>query len=59
MNNMETGYIKIIRVEGKTPSVEMRLENGNLWLQKWEIAKLFNCFPQKIEGNIRSIFKVE
>jgi hypothetical protein len=59
MNDMETGYIKIIRVEGKTPSVEMRLENGNLWLQKWEIAKLFNCFNQKIEGNIRSIFKAE
>jgi predicted membrane-bound dolichyl-phosphate-mannose-protein mannosyltransferase len=33
MNNMETGYIKIIREEGKA------LVNGTLWVHKYEIAK--------------------
>lgn len=54
---METGYIKINIEEGKTPSVEAELVNNTLWIGKYEIAKLFNCFPQKVEGNLRSIFK--
>jgi hypothetical protein len=54
---MERGYIQIIQEEGKTPSVEMQLNDNNLWLSKIEIAQLFHCFPQKIEMNIRSIFK--
>jgi hypothetical protein len=28
-----------------------------LWLSAWEIARLFNVFNQKIEMNLRSIFK--
>jgi hypothetical protein len=55
--NMETGYIKIINEEGKAPSVEMQLVNNDLWLSSYEIAKTFNCFPQKIEANLRNIFK--
>ncbi|MDR2026540.1 MAG: hypothetical protein LBQ01_03155, partial [Prevotellaceae bacterium] len=35
----------------------MRLINSNLWISKYEIAKTFNCFPQKIEMNLRSMFK--
>lgn len=54
---METGYIKIVQQEGKAPLVEARLTNGNLWHCKYDIAKLFNCFPAKIEMNLRSIFK--
>jgi hypothetical protein len=54
---METGYIKIIQEEGKTPSVEAELVDNNLFLSKYDIAKLFNCFPAKIEMNLRSIFK--
>jgi len=54
---METGSIKIINEEGKTPSVEAELINNTLWISKYEIAKLFNCFPQKVEANLRSIFK--
>ncbi|MDR1592991.1 MAG: hypothetical protein LBS43_00725 [Prevotellaceae bacterium] len=54
---METGSIKIINEEGKAPSVEMQLINNDLWLSSYEIAKTFNCFPQKIEANLRSIFK--
>jgi hypothetical protein len=54
---METGSIKIIREEGKTPSVEAELVNNNLWISKYSIAKLFHCFPQKVEANLRSIFK--
>jgi hypothetical protein len=55
---METGHIQIIHEEGKAPSVEVQLTgNNDLWLAKWEMARLFNCFNQKIEMNLRSIFK--
>jgi len=54
---MKTGFIKINVEKGKTLSVEARLINNDLWLSKYEIAKLLNCFPQKIEANFRSIFK--
>ncbi|MDR1937913.1 MAG: hypothetical protein LBQ73_05370 [Tannerellaceae bacterium] len=54
---METGSIKIINVEGQTPSVEAELVDGNAWMPKWKIARMFNVFNQKIEMNLRSIFK--
>ena len=54
---MERGYIKILNEEGKVPSVEAQLVNGTIWLSKWEIARLFNCFNQKIEMNLRNLFK--
>jgi len=54
---MKTGYIKIVQTEGKTPSIEARLVNGNLWMDKYDIAQFFNVFPHKIEMNLRSIFK--
>jgi hypothetical protein len=54
---MEKGSIKIINEEGKTPSVEAELVDNTLWISKYEISNLFNCFPQKVEANLRSIFK--
>ena len=54
---MKTGFIKINIEEGKTPSVEATLVNNDLWISKYEMARLLNCFPQKIEANLRSIFK--
>jgi len=54
---MEKGYIKINIEKGKAPAVEIQLVNNDLWLSKHEMAKLLNCFPQKIEANLRSIFK--
>jgi hypothetical protein len=54
---METGSIEIIMEDGRAPRIEARLVNNTLWLSKIEIAKIFNCFPQKIEANLRSIFK--
>ena len=56
---METGNIKIIIEKGKTPSIEVELVENNLWISKWEMARLFNCFNQKVEMNLRSIFKSE
>ncbi|MDR3219251.1 MAG: hypothetical protein LBU22_09830 [Dysgonamonadaceae bacterium] len=53
----ETGYIKIIQEEGKAPLVEAQLVNDTVWMPKWKIARLFNVFNQKIEMNLRSIFK--
>ena len=54
---METGHITIHNTESKQPSVEVQLVRNTLWITKSEIARLFNCFPQKIEANLRSIFK--
>jgi hypothetical protein len=54
---METGSLKIVHEEGKPPLVEATLVNGTIFLTKYEIAKLLNCFPQKVEANLRSIFK--
>jgi hypothetical protein len=54
---MKRGSIKISIEKGKTPSIEICLENSGLWLAKEEIARLFNVFCQKIAMNIRSIFK--
>ena len=54
---MKTGHIKINIEESKVPSVEAELVNNNLWMSKNTIARLFNCFNQKIEMNLRSIFK--
>jgi hypothetical protein len=54
---MDKGFIKINIEEGKTPSVEARLVNNGLWISKYEMARLLNCFPQKIEADLRSIFK--
>jgi len=54
---METGYIKIIMEEGKTPSIEAELVNNTLWMSKYDMLRFFNVFGQKIEMNLRSIFK--
>jgi hypothetical protein len=54
---MEKGNIKFIYEDGKTPSLEVELANNNLWLTKYEMARLLNCFVQKIDANLRSIFK--
>jgi len=54
---MKTGNIKIIIEADKTPTVEAELVNGNVWMSKIYIARLFNCFYQKVDANMRSIFK--
>jgi hypothetical protein len=54
---MEKGYVKINYEAGKSPSVEAQLVNNTVWLTKYEIARLFNCFVQKVDSHIRSIFQ--
>ena len=54
---METGYIRINIKEGKTSSVEAQLVNNTVWMSKHAMARLLNCFYQKIDMNLRSIFK--
>jgi hypothetical protein len=54
---MKTGHITIKGDDNFNFTVEVELENGNLWLSKWEMAHLFNVFSQKIEGVLKSIFK--
>jgi len=54
---MKTGKIEIIIEAGKTPAVEIELVNGNVWMTKNDIDRLFNCYFQKVDTNLRSIFK--
>jgi len=54
---MEKGFIKINVEQGKTSSVEAQLVNNDLLISKNQMARLLNCFPQKIEMELRSIFK--
>jgi len=54
---MEFGNIKIVIEDGKAPSVEAQLVNNTVWMNKNSMARMLNCFPQKIEMNLRSIFK--
>ena len=54
---MDTGYIKIIIEEGKAPFIEAELVNNTLWMMKFQMMHFFNVFGQKIEMNLRSIFK--
>jgi hypothetical protein len=54
---MERGYIRINIEEGKPPTIEAQLVNSDLWMTKYEMLHFFNCFGQKIEMNLRSIFK--
>ena len=54
---METGNIKIILEEGKAPKIKVQLVNNNLWLTKNEIARFFGVFVQKIDAELRNIFK--
>ena len=54
---MRTGYIKIVREEGKEAYIEAELVDNNLWMTKYEIARFFYVFPPKIHMNLRSIFK--
>jgi hypothetical protein len=54
---MEKGLIKINIEDGRAPSVEAHLVNNTVWMASWDIARFFNCFVQKIDANIRSIFK--
>ena len=54
---METGFIRINIEEGKAPTVEAQLANNTIWMSKITMAKLLNCYPQKIEANLRTLFK--
>jgi hypothetical protein len=51
---MERGKI-IITGNG----VKITPASGNIWLSVYEIAKLFDVFPAKVNSNIRAVFKSE
>lgn len=53
------GYITITGLEDKDehPIVSVKIENGNVWMTKHELARLFGVFVQTIDANVRSIFK--
>lgn len=56
---LHRGNITITGLEdiNRHPTVSVRLENGNVWLTKHELARLFGVFIQTIDANMRSIFK--
>ena len=53
----DKGYIRIIIEEGKAPAIEAELVDNTLWMTKYDMLRFFHCFGQKIEMNLRSIFK--
>lgn len=56
---LHRGNITITGLEdiNRHPTVSVKLENGNVWLTKHELARLFGVFIQTIDANMRSIFK--
>ena len=54
---MQTGNIKISFEDDKTPLVEMQLINSDLWLTQNELARFFGVFVQKINAELKTIFK--
>jgi len=54
---MERGYIKINSAEGKVPSIEAQLIDGNLWVTTNELARLFGVYVRKIDAELCRIFK--
>jgi len=54
---MEQGTIKIEIAKDQTPFVEFNFEKNNLWQTKYEIARLLGCFVQKIDAELKIIFK--
>jgi hypothetical protein len=53
------GSITITGLEdiNRQPTVSVKIENGNVWMTKHELAGLFGVFVQTIDANMRSIFK--
>lgn len=53
------GSITITGLEdiNQQPTVSVKIENGNVWMTKHELARLFGVFIQTIDANMRSIFK--
>lgn len=53
------GNISISGLENinQQPTVTVRIENGNVWLTKHEIANLFGVLVQTVDANLRIIFK--
>ena len=53
------GYITITGLENKDeqPIVSVKIENGNVWMTKHELARLFGVFVQTIDANVRSILQ--
>ena len=54
---LHRGNITITGLEdiNRHPTVSVKLENGNVWLTKHELARLFGVFIQAIDANMRSI----
>ena len=58
---LHRGNITITGLEdiNRHPTVSVRLENGNVWLTKHELARLFGVFIQTIDANMRILNESE
>lgn len=52
----ETGNIVIYESEGGDVRLDVRLENGNVWLTQQQMALLYDKAPSTINEHIRDIF---
>lgn len=53
---MKTGHISISHTDA-TPTINVRLVNGTVWLTKPQIADLFLVYVQTIEGCLNTGFR--
>ncbi len=53
---MSTGEIILYTTEDGTSSVQLRTQDGTVWLTQAEIAELFQTTPQNITSHLRAIY---
>jgi hypothetical protein len=53
---MSSGEIILYTTEDGTATVQLRTQDGTVWLTQAEIAELFQTTPQNITGHLRAIY---
>lgn len=53
---MANGEIVLYTTEDGTASIQLRTQDGTVWLTQAEIAELFQTTPQNITTHLRAIY---
>ena len=53
----ETGEFLLYQTEDAQTRVQVRLQDGGLWLTQAQLAELYQCSPQNITQHIRAIYQ--
>ncbi len=52
----DSGEVVLYQREDGTPSIQVRMEGGTVWLTQAQMAELFQTTPQNITLHLKSIF---